>query len=171
MSSPQIIKTPAEMTAWSEAARARGERIAFVPTMGALHAGHVSLLSAARKVGDRVVLSIFVNPTQFGPKEDLARYPRDLDGDLAKAASVGTDVAFVPEAKDMYPAGAQTFIEVREVSQGARQAALQPMKRAVELDPRERPPWLELAELQRSLGQAKDARQTLVDADQAAPSK
>jgi len=118
MSSPQIIKTPAEMTAWSEAARARGERIAFVPTMGALHAGHVSLLSAARKVGDRVVLSIFVNPTQFGPKEDLARYPRDLDGDLAKAASVGTDVAFVPEAKDMYPAGAQTFIEVREVSQG-----------------------------------------------------
>ena len=106
------------MTAWSEAARARCERIAFVPTMGALHAGHVSLLSAARKVGDRVVLSIFVNPTQFGPNEDLARYPRDLDGDLAKAASVDTDVAFVPEAKDMYPAGAQTFIDVREVSQG-----------------------------------------------------
>jgi pantoate--beta-alanine ligase len=106
------------MSAWSEAARARGERIAFVPTMGALHAGHVSLLSAARKVGDRVVLSIFVNPTQFGPKEDLARYPRDLDGDLAKAASAGTDVAFVPEAKDMYPPGAQTFIDVREVSQG-----------------------------------------------------
>lgn len=106
------------MTAWSESARARGERIAFVPTMGALHAGHVSLLSAARKVADRVVLSIFVNPTQFGPKEDLARYPRDLEGDLAKAASVDTDVAFVPEANDVYPPGAQTFIEVREVSQG-----------------------------------------------------
>jgi pantoate--beta-alanine ligase len=106
------------MSAWSEAARARGERIAFVPTMGALHAGHVSLLSAARKVADRVVLSIFVNPTQFGPKEDLARYPRDLDGDLAKAASANTDVAFVPEAKDMYPPEAQTFIDVREVSQG-----------------------------------------------------
>jgi pantoate--beta-alanine ligase len=118
MSSPQVITTPAAMSAWSETARARGERIAFVPTMGALHAGHVSLLTAARKVADRVVLSIFVNPTQFGPKEDLARYPRDLDGDLAKAAGAGTDVAFVPEASDLYPPGAQTFVEVREVSQG-----------------------------------------------------
>jgi pantoate--beta-alanine ligase len=106
------------MSAWSEAARTRSERIAFVPTMGALHVGHVSLLSAARKLADRVVLSIFVNPTQFGPKEDLARYPRDLDGDLAKAAGAGTDAAFVPEAKDMYPPDAQTFVDVREVSQG-----------------------------------------------------
>ena len=64
------------------------------------------------------MLSIFVNPTQFGPSEDLARYPRDLEGDLAKASSVGTDVAFVPEVKDMYDAGYQTFIDVREVSQG-----------------------------------------------------
>jgi pantoate--beta-alanine ligase len=118
MDRPQVINKPTAMSAWSEEARARGERIAFVPTMGALHAGHVSLLSAARKVADRVVLSIFVNPTQFGPKEDLARYPRDLDGDLAKAASAATDVAFVPEAKDMYPAAAQTFVDVREVSQG-----------------------------------------------------
>jgi pantoate--beta-alanine ligase len=118
MSSLQVITTPAAMSAWSEAARARGERIAFVPTMGALHAGHVSLLTAARKVAERVVLSIFVNPTQFGPKEDLARYPRDIDGDLAKAAGAGTDVAFVPEAKDMYPTDAQTFVDVREVSQG-----------------------------------------------------
>jgi pantoate--beta-alanine ligase len=114
----EVIPRPAAMTAWSEAARARGERIAFVPTMGALHAGHVSLLSAARAHGSRVALSIFVNPTQFGPNEDLARYPRDLDGDLAKAASVGTDVAFVPEVGDMYPPGAQTVVEVREVSQG-----------------------------------------------------
>jgi pantoate--beta-alanine ligase len=118
MSSPQVITTPSAMSAWSEAARARGERIAFVPTMGALHAGHVSLLTAARKVAERVVLSIFVNPTQFGPQEDLARYPRDLDSDLAKAAGADTDVAFVPEAKDMYPADAQTFVDVREVSQG-----------------------------------------------------
>ena len=118
MSSVQVITTPAAMSVWAEAARTRGERIAFVPTMGALHAGHVSLLSAARQRGDRVVLSIFVNPTQFGPKEDLARYPRDLDGDLAKAVSVGTDVAFVPEAKDMYLPGAQTVVDVREVSQG-----------------------------------------------------
>jgi len=106
------------MSAWSEAARARGERIAFVPTMGALHAGHVSLLSAARGLADRVVLSIFVNPIQFGPKEDLARYPRDLDGDLAKAAGAGTDVAFTPEAQEMYPPGTQTFVDVREVAQG-----------------------------------------------------
>jgi pantoate--beta-alanine ligase len=118
MANVQVITTPAAMSDWSESARSRGERIALVPTMGALHAGHVSLLTAAREEGDRVVLSIFVNPTQFGPKEDLARYPRDLDGDLAQAASVGTDVAFVPGLADMYPPGAQTFIEVREVSQG-----------------------------------------------------
>jgi pantoate--beta-alanine ligase len=118
MPSVHVIKSPAEMSAWSDTTRARGERIAFVPTMGALHAGHVSLLTAAKKHGQRVVLSIFVNPTQFGPKEDLSRYPRDLVGDLAKAEGVGTDVAFVPEAKDMYPTAAQTFIEVREVSKG-----------------------------------------------------
>jgi pantoate--beta-alanine ligase len=118
MSTVEVITTPAAMSAWSESARARGERIAFVPTMGALHAGHVSLLAAAREHGDRVALSIFVNPTQFGPHEDLPRYPRDLAGDLAKAAGVSTDVAFVPEVRDMYPADAQTFIEVREVSQG-----------------------------------------------------
>jgi pantoate--beta-alanine ligase len=118
MSSIQVITTPSAMSAWSEAARARGERIAFVPTMGALHAGHVSLLAAARKHGDRVVLSIFVNPTQFGPKEDLACYPRDLDGDLAKATSACVDVVFVPEVKAMYLPSAQTFVDVREVAQG-----------------------------------------------------
>lgn len=118
MSTPQVITDPAAMSAWSAAARVRGESIVFVPTMGALHAGHVSLLAEARKRGDRVVLSIFVNPTQFGPKEDLAKYPRDLGGDLAKAASVGTDVAFVPEPSGMYPSGFQTTVEVREISQG-----------------------------------------------------
>src|SRR5262252_2341800 len=95
---PIVIRTPTEMTAWSVAARARGERIAFVPTMGALHEGHVTLLREARQHGDKLALSIFVNPTQFGPNEDLARYPRDLPGDLAKAAGAGTDVAFVPDA-------------------------------------------------------------------------
>jgi pantoate--beta-alanine ligase len=115
---PQVIRTSAEMTAWSRAARARGERIAFVPTMGALHAGHVALLEEGRRRGDKLVLSIFVNPTQFGPNEDLARYPRDLPGDLAKAAGAGTDVAFVPEALEIYPAGFQTTIEVRELARG-----------------------------------------------------
>jgi pantoate--beta-alanine ligase len=115
---PQVIRTSAEMTAWSRAARVRGERIAFVPTMGALHAGHVALLEEGRRRGDKLVLSIFVNPTQFGPHEDLARYPRDLPGDLAKAAGAGTDVAFVPEAPEIYPAGFQTTIEVRELARG-----------------------------------------------------
>lgn len=115
---PRVIRTPGEMTAWSEAARARGERIVFVPTMGALHEGHVSLLREGRRRGAQLALSIFVNPTQFGPKEDLARYPRDLPGDLAKAASAQTDVAYVPEARDVYPPGYQTFVDVRDVSQG-----------------------------------------------------
>lgn len=115
---PEVIRTSAEMTAWSRAARARGERIAFVPTMGALHAGHVALLAEGRKRGDRLALSIFVNPTQFGPNEDLARYPRDLPGDLGKAAGAGTDVAFVPEASDIYPAGFQTTVEVKELARG-----------------------------------------------------
>ena len=106
------------MTAWSRAARARGERIVFVPTMGALHAGHVALLEEGRRRGDQLVLSIFVNPTQFGPHEDLARYPRDLPGDLAKAAGAGTDIAFVPEPIDIYPPGFQTTIEVRELARG-----------------------------------------------------
>ena len=117
-SEPEIIRTAAEMTAWSRAARARGQRIAFVPTMGALHTGHVALLAEARQRGDRVALSIFVNPTQFGPQEDLARYPRDLPGDLAKAAGAGTDVAFVPEVPEIYPAGFQTTIEVKDLARG-----------------------------------------------------
>ena len=112
------LRAPAEMTAWSLAARARGERIAFVPTMGALHEGHVKLLREARQLGRRVALSIFVNPTQFGPNEDLARYPRDLQGDLGKAASAGTDVAFVPDARDVYPTGFQTTVQVAELERG-----------------------------------------------------
>ena len=115
---PAVIRSPAEMTAWSLAARARGERVAFVPTMGALHGGHVKLLREARGLGQSLALSIFVNPTQFGPNEDLARYPRDLPGDLAKAAGAGTDVAFVPDARDVYPAGFQTTVEVRELARG-----------------------------------------------------
>jgi len=113
-----VIADPAAMSAWSEAARGQGERIALVPTMGALHAGHLSLLAEARRRAERTVLSIFVNPMQFGPGEDLAKYPSDLPGDLAKAASVGCHVAFVPEAASMYGPGYQTAIDVREVSQG-----------------------------------------------------
>ena len=118
MSDVPVIADPAAMSAWSQAARAQGERIALVPSMGALHAGHLSLLAEGRRRAERLVLSIFVNPMQFGPQEDLAKYPRDLPGDLAKAASVGCDMAFVPEAASMYGPGFQTAIDVREVSQG-----------------------------------------------------
>jgi pantoate--beta-alanine ligase len=117
-STPHIIESSSEMTAWSQAARARGQTIAFVPTMGALHAGHVALLEEGRRSGQVLVLSIFVNPTQFGPQEDLAKYPRDLPADLALAAPTGVDVVFVPSAAEVYPPGFQTFIEVRELGQG-----------------------------------------------------
>lgn len=118
MSTVEIIKTPSEMRAQAAAWRAQGKRIAFVPTMGYLHRGHVSLLEEGRKRGDELVLSIFVNPTQFGPKEDLSRYPRDLDGDLEKARAAGVAVAYVPDAAAMYPEGYQTFVEVTQLSQG-----------------------------------------------------
>ena len=114
----RLVSTASEMRALSDEWRRSGKSVAFVPTMGYLHEGHLSLLRDARAAGDVSVLSIFVNPTQFGPKEDLARYPRDLDGDLAKARSAGVDVAFVPTADEMYPRGYQTFVDVRELSQG-----------------------------------------------------
>ena len=92
-----------EMRAWSRAERVRGRRIGFVPTMGYLHEGHLTLLDRARELTDRVVMSVFVNPLQFGPHEDLARYPRNLDRDRKLAAARGVDCLFVPAAADMYP--------------------------------------------------------------------
>ena len=115
---PPTLATPAEMAAWSDAARARGERIAFVPTMGYLHAGHTALMDEARRHGDRVVLSIFVNPLQFGPNEDLDRYPRDLPGDLAKATTHRVDAVFLPTPANMYPPGHQTTVQVHQLEQG-----------------------------------------------------
>jgi pantoate--beta-alanine ligase len=93
------------------AARARGARIAFVPTMGALHAGHLALVARAREVADLVVVSVFVNPLQFGPKEDFSRYPRDLDGDTALLDSAGADLLFAPPVAELLPDG-RTQIEV-----------------------------------------------------------
>jgi pantoate--beta-alanine ligase len=113
----QVASTIAEIRSAVAAARAEGRRIGCVPTMGALHAGHISLVELARQLSDFVVVTIFVNPTQFGPKEDLSRYPRDEAGDLAKARPAGIDLAFCPSAEAMYPAGSQTFIEVRELQQ------------------------------------------------------
>src|SRR5262249_33598245 len=103
------------MRARAEDLRRDGRRIAVVPTMGALHDGHLALLRAARAKADVVILTIFVNPTQFGPREDLATYPRDEAGDLAKARAAGIDLAFCPDAAAMYPPNSQTFVEVREL--------------------------------------------------------
>jgi pantoate--beta-alanine ligase len=86
--------------------------------MGALHAGHVALLREGRRRGDRLALSIFVNPTQFGPNEDLDRYPRDLPGDLARATDAGVDVVFLPDRAAMYPVGHQTTVQVHELASG-----------------------------------------------------
>jgi pantoate--beta-alanine ligase len=92
--------------------RREGRRIAFVPTMGFLHEGHLSLLREGRERGDVLVLSIFVNPTQFGQGEDFESYPRDLTRDAEMARSVGTDILFAPEARQMYPAGFATYVNV-----------------------------------------------------------
>lgn len=92
--------------------RRQGKRIAFVPTMGFLHEGHASLLREGRKRGDLLVLSIFVNPTQFGPNEDLDRYPRNLEGDCALAEACGVDIVFAPTAAGMYPPGFQTTVSL-----------------------------------------------------------
>ena len=110
-----IVKTVAEVRAAVSEARTRGQRVGFVPTMGFLHRGHVSLLEAARRASGFVALSIFVNPTQFGPNEDLDRYPRDLDGDLAHARAADVDLVFTPAASEIYPPGYQTFLTVRDL--------------------------------------------------------
>ncbi len=112
-----VVTTIAELRDRLDAARSAGRRVGFVPTMGYLHAGHASLMTAARGDTDVVVASIFVNPLQFGPGEDLDAYPRDLDGDQAVAEAEGVDLLFVPSATEMYPDGAvQTVVTVADVS-------------------------------------------------------
>jgi pantoate--beta-alanine ligase len=98
--------------------RAEGRRIALVPTMGALHEGHLSLVRLAHARADRVVVSIFVNPTQFGPKEDLKHYPRDLASDLSRLRGNGVDVVFTPSVREMYPEGDATWVEVERIGEG-----------------------------------------------------
>jgi pantoate--beta-alanine ligase len=108
-----VCRTISEVRA--ELAPARGGSIGLVPTMGALHRGHLALLRAARTENDTVVMSLFVNPAQFGDEADLARYPRDEARDLAAAQEAGVDVVFAPSAEEMYPPGFQTWVEVTEL--------------------------------------------------------
>jgi len=98
------------------AARARGERIGLVPTMGALHAGHLSLIEAARRECGFVVVTIFVNPTQFGPSEDFARYPRPIEHDVQECRRAGVDLIFRPDVETVYPDGYSTYVEVEGLS-------------------------------------------------------
>jgi pantoate--beta-alanine ligase len=112
----EIITTVKEMQQRSRAAHRSGACVVFVPTMGFLHEGHASLLREARRRGDLLVLSIFVNPTQFGVGEDFATYPRDLSRDSELARQCGVDILFAPEAAEMYPAGYQTSVTVEAVT-------------------------------------------------------
>jgi pantoate--beta-alanine ligase len=112
----QIIEPISDMRQWSERQRRAGRRIIFVPTMGFLHEGHLCLVRDARLRGDLVVTSIFVNPTQFGPGEDFAAYPRDFERDRQMLEAEGVDVLFHPAAAQIYPDGAQTFVEVEKLS-------------------------------------------------------
>lgn len=114
----EIVRNPRDMQALSRAWREVGLQIACVPTMGYFHEGHLALMRYGREAGDRLVVSLFVNPTQFGPTEDLERYPRDLERDAALAREVGVDVLYTPAAADMYPEGYQTYVTVEGLSQG-----------------------------------------------------
>lgn len=115
---PAVVTTVAELRARTDAERARGGRVAFVPTMGALHEGHLSLMREARRRAALAVASIFVNPTQFGPNEDFARYPRDLEADLDKAARAGIQLVFAPAVEEMYPPGERTRVVVSGLTAG-----------------------------------------------------
>jgi pantoate--beta-alanine ligase len=111
-----LISSAAEITALSKQARSAGQRVGFVPTMGALHAGHISLVRTARSRSGLLAVSIFVNPTQFGPKEDFSKYPRTLEQDRALLAAEKVDYLFAPSVDEMYPGGATTWVDVEGLS-------------------------------------------------------
>lgn len=112
-----VLRDPEAFRQWCQARRRAGQRLGLVPTMGALHAGHLSLAQLARQHADAVVVTIFVNPLQFGAHEDLDRYPRTLTSDCAQCAAAGVDAVFAPAAGLMYPPGFQSHVEVEQVSQ------------------------------------------------------
>lgn len=112
----EVLRTPAALRESASALRRSGKRIGLVPTMGGLHEGHLSLLRLARPLCDKLVMSLFINPTQFGPGEDLDRYPRDEKGDHAAAEECGVDIIYSPDASSMYPSGFQTSVTVAKLA-------------------------------------------------------
>jgi pantoate--beta-alanine ligase len=110
----RLITDIEEMRSTTRQAFKNGERVVLVPTMGGLHRGHVELIKKGRSLGELLIVSIFVNPTQFGPGEDLSTYPSDLAGDMEKAREAGADIIFHPDARALYPDGFQSFVEVGE---------------------------------------------------------
>jgi pantoate--beta-alanine ligase len=121
----QEIASIARLRAWRAAQRAAGRRVGLVPTMGHLHEGHLALVDEARRCADAVVLSIFVNPLQFGPAEDLERYPRDLPGDRSLSQARGVDALFLPSVEEMYPPGAEVRVVAGETAERWEGAARQ----------------------------------------------
>ena len=113
----RTLTSAAEVTAVSKEARRAGKRVGFVPTMGALHEGHLSLVRTARAQADVVIVSVFVNPKQFGPTEDFLRYPRDPERDSALLAAEKTDYLFMPSTEEMYPAGGSSWVTVEGLSE------------------------------------------------------
>lgn len=112
-----ILSSAAEVTAVSKEAHRAGKRVGFVPTMGALHQGHLSLVRTARAQSDVVIVSVFVNPTQFGPAEDFSKYPRNPERDTAMLAAEKTDYVFLPSTEEMYPTGAESWVTVEGLSE------------------------------------------------------
>lgn len=112
-----VINDIMEMQRLAEGFRLQRKRIAVVPTMGALHQGHLKLIDVARKHADMVLTTVFVNPTQFGPAEDFARYPRDLERDTQVASNAGTDYVFAPDIESMYPLGYHTYLHVEQLAE------------------------------------------------------
>jgi pantoate--beta-alanine ligase len=116
--SPRLIRSLDEYRAACDQLRTAGERLGLVPTLGALHHAHQALMRAARQASDRVAVTIFVNPTQFGPGEDFERYPRDLSADLALCDEAGVDLVFAPDLSAVYPPGAATRVSVSGLTEG-----------------------------------------------------
>jgi pantoate--beta-alanine ligase len=114
---PTIVRTVSDLRRHVAAWRKAGESVALVPTMGALHEGHLSLVALAKSEADRVVVSIFVNPIQFGPREDFGSYPRDEPGDVDKLGSAGADLVFAPDVGEMYPQGFSTQVKVGDLTE------------------------------------------------------